>query len=389
MSTHRSSPTIRAAALLALACGLVVEAQTPTGWGDPAQAFVFRAAPETAVELAGRDFSRTQINVRGAVAVVELRCRLTLVNRSDRVLRSVTLAIQSAPGLPGGKATVMAPSLAVAKDEEFAVDVNLRLVRPLPAPGAPLAEMTVDGVLYADLSFRGPDASAARRRMTLFELEARRDRQRLAAVLAEQGGEALRKEALAALDRQASQPALEARLAGGDGRAISPAVESSLRPVELASLEVDETPLELLEGAARVAGARAMSPTLEVRNVSGKAIRDFEVGWVVNDRAGRRYAAGAIPSTGGPLQAGDRGRVDSQRLFEFRTAAAEPFEIGGMSGYVRRVEFVDGSFWIPSRKALDAAALLDVEPPSSEEARLATIYRRQGLQGLINELGRF
>ena len=375
MFTHLSFPGIRAAALLALAGGWGLQAQSPAVWSDPAQAIVFRAAPETGLELVGRDFSRTQISIRGAAAVVELRCRLTLVNRTERTLRSVALAIQSAPGSPGGKATVTAPSLSVARGEEFPVDVSLRLVRPLPAPGAPLAEIVVDGVLYADLSFRGPDETAARRRMTLLELEARRDRARLAAVLAERGGEALRAEALATLERQASRPALEARLAGGDGRGVSPTLEASMQPLELAFLDLQQAPLEIVAGASRVAGAQAISPSLEVRNRSPKTVRDFEVGWVVNDRAGRRYAAGAIPSTGGPLAAGALARVEAQRLFEFRLAGATVRD--RRDERLRAAGGVRGRLGGSTRQAPDAAAVLDVEPLSTE-SRLATIIAAKG-----------
>lgn len=383
MSTH-----LRIACVLSLVLAGSVSAQVASSWADPAEAFEFHADPETGIELVESDFSRTQINVRGPAAVVELRCRLTFINRSSRTLRGVTLAIHSAPGLPGGKASVIAPSLAMGPGEQAPVDVSLRLVRPLPSAGEPLATIVVDGVLYSDLSFRGPDAMASRRRMTLLELEARRDRARLASTLAGGGAEALRGEVLAVLERLSSRPELEVRLAGG-GRGVSPAVRASMRPVELAFLNVEETPLELVGGSARVAGAQAVSPAIEVRNRSGKVIRDFEVGWVVQDLGGRRYAAGAVPSTGGPLAAGQGGAVSEQRLFEFRLRGAESFEIGGMSGYVRRVEFSDGTVWTPSRTALSQAALLDVEPISNEETRLAAVYRSQGLQALVNELGKF
>lgn len=384
MSTHLSW---RGAILLA--CALAAPAQISSPWANPADAVSFRASAETSIELAEKDFSRTEISVRGPAAVVDLRCRLTLTNSSSRTLRAVTLAVHSVPGAPGGKAVVVSPSLSAGPGERALVDVNLRLVRPLPSAGQPLAEIVVDGVLYADLSFRGPDEISSRRRMTLLELEAREDRKRLAQTLSARGPEALRAQVLDVLERQASRPDFEVRLAGGDGRSVSPAVRAGMRPVELAFLDVDETPLELLDGSALAGGGRAVSPSIEVRNRSGKAIRDFEVGWLVHDVEGRRYAAGAVPSTGGQLEAGRVGSVEAQRLFEFRLRGPEPFEIGGMSGYVRRVEFADGTLWAPSREALDRASLLDVEPLSSEESRLAAVYRSQGLQALIAELARF
>ncbi len=384
MSTRLSCVLLALAALAAPSA-----AQVPSPWADPADAFAFQAAAETGLELVERDFSRTVISVRGPAAVVELRCRLTLANRGSRTVRGVTLAVRSAPGLPGGKALVTAPSLSAAPGDLVSVDVSLRLVRPLPSAGEPLAEIAVDGALYADLSFRGPDAMASRRRLTLLELEARRDRERMSATLAAEGPEALRAQVLAVLERQAADSGLEVRLAGGDGRTVSPALQASMRPLELAFVDLEGAPLEVFGGSSRVAGSAAASPALEVRNRSGQAIRDFEIGWLVRDAAGRRYAAGAVPSSGRPLPPGGVGGVAEQRVFELSLRSGESFEIAGVSGYVRRVELADGAVWTPTREALEEAALLDVEPISSEESRLAAIYRGQGLQGLLNELARF
>lgn len=363
-------------------------AQAPSSWTDPAEAIEFQAPAATSVELVEQDYSRTQISVRGPAAVVELRCKLTLANRSSKTLRGIALAVISAPGQSAGRASVITPSLAVAPGERFPVDVSLRLVRPLPSADEPLATIAVDGVLYADLSYRGPDEMSSRRRLTLLELEATEDRKRLSSLLAARGAEALRGEVLAVLERQSERPSLEVRLAGG-GRAVSPAVRASMQPVELAVLDVPETPLDLLSGSALAGDSQAVSPTISVRNRSGRAIRDFEVGWLVHDRAGKRYAAGAVPSGGAVLGDGSSGAVTGRRLFEFRSRGAEPFEIGGMSAYVRRVEFTDGTVWTPSRVALEQTSLLDVEPISNEQSRLAAVYRSRGLQGLINELARF
>jgi len=63
--------------------------------------------------------------------------------------------------------------------------------------------------------------------------------------------------------------------------------------------------------------------------------------------------------------------------------------IQSMTGFISNVEFVDGTYWIPSRGALNDPKLRDVVAPSPEEQRLAQIYHRKGLTALVDELKKF
>ena len=70
-------------------------------------------------------------------------------------------------------------------------------------------------------------------------------------------------------------------------------------------------------------------------------------------------------------------------------AARHESTVDGISGVVASVEFNDGQFWIPSRAAIASdSRLRSVIPPSPEEQRLMQIYRKRGLQGVIEELKR-
>jgi hypothetical protein len=60
-----------------------------------------------------------------------------------------------------------------------------------------------------------------------------------------------------------------------------------------------------------------------------------------------------------------------------------------MEGFVSQVEFADGKVWVPNRQSLENAALLRVLAPSAEEQRLADLYRKKGLQPLVDELKKF
>ncbi len=60
-----------------------------------------------------------------------------------------------------------------------------------------------------------------------------------------------------------------------------------------------------------------------------------------------------------------------------------------MTAFVSQVEFGDGSLWVPARLALNDALMRKALTPSGEEQRLTSIYRKRGLQALLEELKRF
>ena len=63
--------------------------------------------------------------------------------------------------------------------------------------------------------------------------------------------------------------------------------------------------------------------------------------------------------------------------------------IEAMTGYVSSVEFTDGSLWIPTRGDLANPRLQKIAAPSAEEQRLVQLYRRKGLNALIEEVKKF
>ena len=63
--------------------------------------------------------------------------------------------------------------------------------------------------------------------------------------------------------------------------------------------------------------------------------------------------------------------------------------IQSMTGFVPSVGFTDGSYWIPDRAELNDPRLRHVVGPSPEEQRLAQLYLKRGLNGLIEELKKF
>ena len=65
--------------------------------------------------------------------------------------------------------------------------IDLRLLRPAQIAGGPLVQVNLDGVLFQDYSFYGPNRLDSRRTMTAWEMQAQRDRKYFKAILAARG----------------------------------------------------------------------------------------------------------------------------------------------------------------------------------------------------------
>lgn len=353
--------------------------------GQSPQLLNVRMSQGAPLEVVSTDLGDSRVQTRGGAMVLDLHATVTLRNGGPQNVRGVTLLVLAQESTPGGKGSVAVPSLNVAPGRSFPVKINLRLLRPLPAPAGPLVEVGLDGVLFADLSFYGPNRLESRRMLTAWELEARRDREHLKAILSGDGPEGLQREILASLSRQQSRPRLDVQVSRGGNRAISAAVQALTgRSVHFSFLKLPDAPLEPVSGAAHVNAAESDSPRIEVANRSRQTVKYFEVGWIVKDAGGREYLAGALPAEPSlDLRPGRIAGTLQGRSYRFGS------EIAAMSGFVSQVEFADGSLWIPSRKALASASLLDLLPASPEEQRLAELYRSKGLQALLEELARF
>jgi hypothetical protein len=367
-------------------CVLAASAQAPQNPGlARAPAWKIDFPPDSPVVLVSAEWNDSRTEPRGGAMVLDIDSVLSLRNASQRRIRGLTLLVLSQEVTAGGKASVSAQSLDVRPGETFPMHIQLRLLRPLLPSAGPLAQVSLDGVLFDDLSFYGPNNLNSRRTMTVWELEARRDRQYLKSVLASEGSEGLRKEMQQALARLADSPRLEVQVARGR-RTTAVAQE---RPVQFAFLQIPDSPLEPLSGSAIIAANEALAPHISVRNRSRRAVRYFEIGWIIRDQQGKQFLAGSVhaPETGLRLAPGAVSEVSEKARLQFSSAPGRPVSIGGMTGFVSQVEFSDGAIWIPNRAAVNE--LGDALVPSPEEQRLADLYRKKGLAALLNELNRF
>ncbi len=397
MYIYRKLALLVAVLLLSGGASDAVAQQAKLSWGpmpDPESAVEVSMDARVPLAIASMDASETEFHLRGGLMVVDLRCRLSVENTAPRHLRAVTFGVVAGPVTVGGKASVSLPSLNVAPGDTFPVNLNLRLIRPMPVPAREFVKVSVDGVLLSDFTFFGPNQLDSRRKMTFWEKEADRDRRYFKSALELGGPQQLQAEVRASLERQQNRPRLAARLAASATRASETEQVKEGRSLKLALLDLPEAPLELLSGTATVAGASATTPVITVKNRSQRPIRYFELGWFVDDGAGVRYVAGWVPAPSPvrPLNPGRSASTSLARRIVFASksekTAKDQFTINGMGGYVSQVQFEDGTFWIPSRDDIQHPSLR-ATPVSAEEQRLSDLYRHKGLEALIKELSKF
>ncbi len=342
---------------------------------DPRGSLKIDFGKDSPLSMVSADSGQSRPTARGGAMVLDLHTSLSLRNSSQRRIRGVTLIVVAQEVMPGGKGSVTVPSLDVGPGETFPVRIDLRLLRPVQGSENAVVQVGLDGVLFDDLSFYGPNRLESRRSMMVWELEAQRDRRYFKSVLEQAGMEGLEKEMLASVSRAGGSGAPGA--ASGRATAYEPEHE-----VRFAFMQFPDAPVEPLAGMARVTGNEARAPRVEVHNRGSKSVRYLEMGWIVQDEQGRQFQAGSVPAQLN-LAPGQKTQVlqDTSMRFPERTS------IKGMTGFVNSVEFTDGQFWIPTRA--DMLPLKNAMAPSPEEQRLIQIYRKKGPKALAEELRKF
>lgn len=381
----RSNAQIRLAAVILFgATGLLAQdAPLPSG------SIKINLPNDSPVAVLSMASDQSRASSRGEAMVLDLHMALTLRNASANRIHGVTLRVVTQEATMGGKNWVSIPSLNVAQGEVFPVRIDMQLVRPAQAAGGPLVQVDLDGVLFQDLSFFGPDRLNSRRILTAYELEAQRDREHFKRVLAQGGKEGLRKQVLESISRQSELSPLTVRVRRG-GPSVTSAAVASEHPAQFAFLQFPDSPVEPLEGWVQIAGNEARSPRIEVKNRSNRPVKYVELGWVVSDQAGKQYMAGSLPSSEASLNIppGQTARVLQESSLSF-LSDGRPVNVRKMTGFINQVQFADGKVWVPSRQSLDDPMLQRTMAPSNEELRLSDLYRRKGIDALMEELKKY
>jgi hypothetical protein len=338
------------------------------------------------VTLVSSEWGESRASARGGAMLLDLHMSLKLRNNSPHRIHSLTMIVSAQEVTPGGKAS-WARWMDVGAGEVFLLPIDIRLLRPLQPQNGPLVQVGLDGILFNDASFYGPNLLDSRRTMMVWETEAQRDRQQFRTILSKFGQEGLQRFTLDSLNRQTARPRLDVQVSRG-GRATSAAAGGGERQAQFAFLQFPDSPVQPLDGSVRIARNEAKAPHIEVRNRSSKAIRYFEIGWIVKDSQGKEFWAASVPASGGDLnlKPGQIGRAQQDTALRFFKGQGEPVAIQGTTGFVSQVEYTDGTIWVPDRSALENAQLLTVLAPSFEEERLTDLYRKKGIRGLIEDL---
>jgi hypothetical protein len=373
--------------IVAIALALPIAAQQPSL--DAASSVKIDFPADSPLALISTSMGESRATPRGGALVLDLHMGMTLRNASVRRVRGVTLLITTQEFAPGGKGSVARPCIDVQPGQNFTLPVDVRLVRPVQAAAGPLVRVQLDGVLFDDLSFYGPNRLNSQRAMTFWEVEAQRDRAYFKQVLQARGEKALQNEMALSLARQMDRRQLDVTLAR-NGAVAGTTVAAADHLSRFAFLTLPDSPVEPVEGWAAVSGNEAKSPRIDVVNRSPKTVRYVEVGWFVKDQEGHEYLAGSVPASDPAmvLGSGSHARLLPDTALKV-SRQGRPMEIAGMTGFVSEVEFADGKVWVPSRDEINASPLLRIMAPSPEEQRLADIYSRRGLAALITELNRY
>jgi hypothetical protein len=361
------------------------------GYPLPSGSISIKFPDDSPVLFSGSLTDQSRATARGAAMAIDLRLSMLLRNVSgSRQIHGVTLRVVSQEVAVGGKGSVTYPSLHVGPGESFPVRLEMQLMRPTQAVNGPLVEVNLDGVLFGDLTFYGPNRLNSKRTMTAEELEARRDREYFKRALAQNGVAGLQSAVLESLVRQSERPRLDALVIRG-----GPSVAASANPAQentanFAFVRFPDSPVAPISGSARISGNEASAPRVQVRNNSGKTVKYFELGWLVSDPSGQQYLAASLPASDAGLMLRPAGTAQVMQDTALRfTRNGQPVRVQGMTGFVSQVEFENGEMWIPSRQTLESAALLRLLAPSAEEQRLSDLYRRNGMNALLEDLKRY
>lgn len=331
------------------------------------------------------NLGQSTVRPKGASMAFDLHASLLLQNIGTKVISGLTLRVEAEDLTPSGKGSITVPSMDIQPGEVFPVRIDMELLRPFTVgknEGA-LVQVSLDCALFKDLSAYGPDKVKSRRALIVYELQARRDRRYLAALL--QGGKTsqLREELNFGIQDFSPQQ-LGFELLQNGRQSSRPE-----QPVNVGAVSFRSSPVQPMGGAARVSGNEVRAPQIEVKNTSQQNVRSIEMGWIVQDERGRDFVAGYVPS---PLQLApiQMGTMRESGTLRFSHPTGQPMIIGALLAFVGDVEFADGKLWIPTRSDIDEATpdpiLRRALATSPEQQRLADVYRRKGLSGLAEEL---
>ncbi len=359
---------------------------------DPAKSIKFDLRPDAPVHVVSFDAAESTVIPRGGALVIDLHLVAKLKNTSGNTIRSVTLLLLAQEATPGGKMSSSAASANVGPNETFDMQINGRLMRPAPPQplAGPLVRVIVDGILFGNYDFYGPDKLNSHRQMLAWAMQADRDRKYFKQVLQSKGRTGLQQEMLDSITRQSERPHLDVQLTRA-GRSTTSAASQTPDPQgQFAFLQIPDSPVRPTDGWAEIAGNEARAPQIHIQNTSSKSVRYVEIAWLVKDMQGQEFFAGSVPASDGELYLPPKSsaRLLQDTSLRFYRDGGRKVDIRNMTGFVSEVEYSDHNIWIPKRETLQHSDLWKVIPPSPEELHLTDLYRHNNVDAVIRELSK-
>jgi len=218
---------------------------------SPTNSIKFNLPEGSPISMLAASYENSRATARGGALVIDLHMSVTLRNQDSRRVRGLTMLIAAQEGAPGGRASQSFPTLDVGPGESFPVRIDVSVIRPLQSSGGPLVQVSLDGVLFSDLAFYGPDRLHSKRSLTFWEMENQRDRKYLKQMLSAKGPSGVRDEMIDSINRQTARRGIDVQVTRGARVTASIATAPDVH-AQFAFLQLPDAPVEPLEGWAEI-----------------------------------------------------------------------------------------------------------------------------------------
>ncbi len=365
---------------------------------DPA-AFVRVSLPANSpLEMVRLEHGQSRVTRGPKILSMDLSLMLTVRNRAGKAVEGIALVLGYGFGKAQTEGLSAVAGIRVEPGASYAVPARMRAEVELPGVGTrggsgqlpTSARLGLDAVLFADGTTFGPDQMRSLGTMRINQAESARDRRFFQGLLHSGGLPLL----IPVLEKIAArQPGLPQFLAYATPRIVGgQSAERARATAQLADFRVVRfpgAPIEIVSARARVFDGGLVDPFLEIQNVSGGEITDFQVAWVLKDASGIEFLAATISGagrsqSGAPVRAGEARAWTDRAVLATGPAPSGPILTGRV--YLRAVQFASGQVWVPEWPLFEAAGLSRILSNSPETSRLLRVYRDRGSAALTAEL---
>ena len=160
-------------------------------------------------------------------------------------------------------------------------------------------------------------------------------------------------------------------------------LRSHALPSRVEVVALPESPLQIVSAEALFAEGHLIDPVVEVRNVSSRVIRDYQILWVFRDASGNEFR-GRVMSWGATTKAlapGATAKLSETIVLEAEKKKNPESALTTAKVFLKSATMgTNGDIWVPDRAVLEARHLGEFVPLPLETANLLKEYRKSGVQ---------